>query len=339
MTPRNTATAWAEVVTINRRSGSALFRASEIPAYHRELIGFRCWRMPYGAPRLQSAISNHAWRRGVNEATCDAIGHVAPHPRCECGLYAFHRPTRLGAFPRELAGAIAASGDIEVYEDGFRAQYARVIALARLPDTPVPTREAETVAAHYDAPLLTWERLHELRDAHGHLTPGLLPERTATILIADRSRLVSRHGKLTDYRRTLGAIIRAAPRPPLSLITVGHHAQLHDPTRDGAADAHAIARALYWLTLEGHQTPLDEALCLARKRLPAPEPGLRRLIVVVSASIPPQPQRVIWEASHCATEGIEIMAIGTAGAYPALLQNIASHGPIMVSLGDLIAWP
>lgn len=267
------------------------------------------------------------------------ISHAAPHPRCQCGLYAFHRPTPLGAFPRELAGAIAASGDIEVYEDGFRAQYARVIALARLPNTLVPIREAETVAAHYDAPLLTWDRLHKLRDPRGHLTPGLLSERTATILVADRSRMVNRHGKLTDYRRTLQAVIRAAPRPPLGLITVGHHAQLHDATKGGTANAHAIARAMYWLTLEAHHTPLDEALCLARKRLPEPELGLRRLIMVVSASTPPQPQRVIWEASHCATEGIEIMAIGTAGADPALLQNIASHGPVMVALGDLITWP
>jgi hypothetical protein len=312
---------------------------SEIPVYHRELIGFRCWRMPYGAPRLQSAISNHVWRPGVNEAICDTIGHAVPHPHCQCGLYAFHRPARLGSSPRELAGAIAASGDIEVYEQGFRAQYARVIALARLPDTPVPTREAETVAAHYDAPLLTYECLHELRDDHGHLTPGLLPERTATILVADRSRMISQHGKLTDYRRTLQTAIRAAPRPPLGLITVGHHAQLHDATKGETADVHAIARAMCWLTLEGHQTPLDEALCLARKHLPEPELGLRRLIVVVWASTPPQPQRVIWESSHCATEGIEIMAIGTAGADPALLRNIASHGPVMMALGDLMPWP
>ena len=267
---------------------------SEIPVYHRELIGFRCWRMPYGAPRLQSAISNHAWRRGVNEATCDTIGHAAPHPRCQCGLYAFHRPTPLGAFPREMAGAIAASGDIEVYEDGFRAQYARVIALARLPDTLVPIREAEMVAAHYDAPLLTWDRLHELRDDDGHLAPGLLPERTATILVGDRSRSVNQHGKLTDYRRTLQTVIRAASRPPLGLITVDHHAQLHDGIKDETADVHAIERALHWLTLEGHHTPLDEALCLARKHLPGPELGLRRLIVAVWASTPSQPQRVIW---------------------------------------------
>lgn len=312
---------------------------SEVPVYHRELVGFRCWRMPYGAPRLQSAISNHAWRPGVNEATCDTIGHAAPHPRCECGLYAFHRPTPLGASPRELAGAIAASGDIEVYEDGFRAQYARVIALARLPDTPIATRETETVAAHYDAPLLAWERLHELRDDDGHLTPGLLPERTATILVADRSRMINRHGKLTDYRRTLRAVIRAAPRPPLGLITVGHHAQLHDATKDGTDSAHAIARAMSWLTLEGHHTRLDEALCLARKHLPEPELGLRRLVVMVWASTPAQPQRVIWEASHCATEGIEIVAIGTAGADPALLRNIASHGPVMVALDGHIPWP
>jgi hypothetical protein len=306
---------------------------SETPVYHRELIGFRCWRMPFGVPSLQSTTSNHAWRRGVNEATCDESDHAAPNHRCRCGLYAFHQPTPLGAAPRELAGAIAAFGDLEVYEDGFRAQYARVIALARLPDTPVTTIEAEVVAAHYDVPLVTWDHLPRLRDPQGHLTPGLLSPRTGTILVADRSCLIRQHGTLKDYRRTLSAVIRAASRPPLGLITVGRHAQLHGATKDETNGAHAITRAVYWLTLEGHQTPLDEALCLGRQQLPESEPGLRRLILVVSASAPAQPQRVIWEASHCATEGIEILAIGTAGADPALLRNISSHDPVMVSLG------
>jgi hypothetical protein len=310
---------------------------SEVPVYHHELVGFRCWRVPFGAPSLRAASSNHAWRPGVNEAACTQSDHAVPDPQCQCGLYAFHQPTPLNAFPRELAGAIAASGDIEVYEDGFRAQYARIIALARLPDMPITTRDAEVVAARYRVPLWAWERMHELRDTQGHLTPGLLSPRTATILVVDRSRLVSQHGKLTDYRHTLSTVIGAAPRPPLGLITVGQHAQLHGGSNDEAHSAYAIARALYWLTLEGHHTPLDEALCLARQRLPQPEPGLRRLIVVVSASTPAQPHRAIWEASHCATEGIEIMTIGTAGADPALLRNIASHDPVMVPLDGPVA--
>ncbi len=307
---------------------------SDVPVYHRELIGFRCWRMPFGAPLLQAATSNHAWHRGMNEAICEGMNHAAPYPRCQCGLYAYHQPTPLEATPRELAGAIAASGDIEVYREGFRAQYARIIALARLPDMPVTTTQAETVAAHYGVPLVAWDRLHLLRDQHGHLPPDLLPERTATILIADRSRVISQYGKLADYRDTLATIIGAAPRPPLGLITVGHHAQLHGAAGDKAHAAHAIDRAMYWLTLEGHQTPLDEALCLARRHLPEPEPGLRRLIVAVSACAPSRPSRAIWEASHCATEGIEIMAIGTAGADPALLRNVSHHDPVMVPLGS-----
>jgi len=305
---------------------------SGVPIYHRELIGFRCWRMPFGAPSLQAATSNHVWQRGMNEAVCEGMDHAAPYPRCRCGLYAFHRPTPLEATPRELAGAIAASGDIEVYREGFRAQYARIIALARLPGMPVTITQAETVAAHYGVSLVAWDRLHLLRNPHGHLTPGLLPQRTATILIADRSRVISQHGKLADYRDTLATIIRAAPRPPLGLITIGHHAQLHGVGEETHA-AQAISRAMYWLTLEGHQTPLDEALCLARKHLPEPEPGLRRLIVAVSACAPSRTSRVIWEASHCASEGIEITAIGTAGADPALLRNISHHDPVMVPLG------
>lgn len=113
---------------------------------------------------------------------------------------------------------------------------------------------------------------------------------------------------------------------------MGHHAQLHSATKDAANSIHTIGRAIYWLTLEGHHTALDEALCLARRLLPEPEPGLRCQIMVVWASTPARPQRVIWEASYCATEGIEIMAIGTSGVDHALLRNISHHDPVMVRL-------
>jgi RimJ/RimL family protein N-acetyltransferase len=131
---------------------------------------------------MTSSTRNHTWRPDVNEAVYDSADHAAPNPDCECGLYAFHRPPRLKS---------------------RRANW--------------PVREAEVVAAHYRVPLLARGHLHALQDSHDHLTPGLLPERTATILVADRSRLVSKHGKLADYRHKLSTVIGSAPKPPMGL--------------------------------------------------------------------------------------------------------------------------
>lgn len=62
--------------------------------------------------------------------------HVAPEPDCHCGLYAMHTIEEMVSDVRgpikagEVAGAVVGWGAMEVHEAGWRAQYARVVALA-----------------------------------------------------------------------------------------------------------------------------------------------------------------------------------------------------------------
>ena len=105
--------------------------------------------------------------------------HPSPHPHCQCGIYAYHRPG-LRAYYGEFAwaeGIIAAWGRIEVHADGFRAEHARIEALAR-PDRDEPAVRAtvEGVARDLGVPLLERSELAGAADAYGEpLPPSLLP--------------------------------------------------------------------------------------------------------------------------------------------------------------------
>jgi len=107
------------------------------------VVGFRAWRL--GANRLLSPYIPCRWEGRTMHAECyDAnrtllrgqgwldAPHASPDPHCQCGIYAYHRPG-LRAYYGEFAwaeGIIAAWGRVEVHADGFRAEHARVEALA-----------------------------------------------------------------------------------------------------------------------------------------------------------------------------------------------------------------
>lgn len=61
-------------------------------------------------------------------------GHDAPHPDCECGLYALHAPEFMSRWhhdePLMVHGAVLGWGRMEVHHEGFRAQYAQPVMLA-----------------------------------------------------------------------------------------------------------------------------------------------------------------------------------------------------------------
>jgi hypothetical protein len=93
---------------------------------------------------------------GVNTAACaHAFAHHAPDPDCDCGLYAHHHPGGRSDREDEIAGAVVAWGQLHVYQDGFRAEHARVVALARQPRADRRRRIAEDAAARrYSATLV-----------------------------------------------------------------------------------------------------------------------------------------------------------------------------------------
>ena len=163
---------------------------SGAPDLAAPVVGFRAWRL--GRDRLLSPYIPCRWEGRTMHAECyDANRsltrgqgwldepHESPDRRCQCGIYAYHRPG-LRAYYGEWAwaeGIITAWGRIEVHADGFRAEHARIEALARPDlDTAAVRATIEQVAADLGVPLLA---RHELADAAarygGTLPPSLLP--------------------------------------------------------------------------------------------------------------------------------------------------------------------
>ena len=107
------------------------------------VVAFRSWRLARG--RLMSPFIPCTWQGRVMRASCyDAnrtltrgVGwldepHASPHEACQCGIYAYHTPGPRSWFGEAYwcEGVVTAWGRIEVHRDGFRAQHARVEALA-----------------------------------------------------------------------------------------------------------------------------------------------------------------------------------------------------------------
>lgn len=125
---------------------------SATPLFSQAIHGVRAWEVHEDrrdGPLIAGWAVSHVWPPGEPlRATCGGWRHrrprsraggphLAPHPDCGCGIYAFH-PGRLDA-RRELLdklarceaggvlGAIAAWGRVEVHAQGFRAEWARPV--------------------------------------------------------------------------------------------------------------------------------------------------------------------------------------------------------------------
>lgn len=117
------------------------------PDLTRKVLGYRLF-MTRGGHALSSVGVPNLWRPGVNDARCllppgfpggHDHPHHAPHPRCACGLYAYHRPmavwgTREYGFDAAgglctVAAVTLSWGRVEVHHDGVRAEHAEILAL------------------------------------------------------------------------------------------------------------------------------------------------------------------------------------------------------------------
>ncbi|MDP2712200.1 MAG: hypothetical protein Q8O56_13365 [Solirubrobacteraceae bacterium] len=157
------------------------------------LVGFRRWGTRRGGlysgifvagrfvpnPALAMAAPRAKptpWPTGEDRvAKCFALrGHDAPHPSCNCGFSAYYalpaEPDLLA--PEAIWGVIAAWGTIVEHERGFRAQFARTIALLDA-DNPLdhmkPGARAKAAAEAYEIPLLEREELIAYAGWHGEL--------------------------------------------------------------------------------------------------------------------------------------------------------------------------
>ena len=127
------------------------------PDLAQALAGYRGWRLDDDLV-LRGQTLPEPWLPGVNEARCryHRFGggrprrHLAPHPRCMCGLYALCDRTDARLLGTDAIGSVAAWGDVQVHRTGFRAQFACVTALC-VTDATSPRQRArlERAAKRY----------------------------------------------------------------------------------------------------------------------------------------------------------------------------------------------
>ncbi|HSD78891.1 MAG TPA: hypothetical protein VLA98_15855 [Solirubrobacteraceae bacterium] len=164
--------------------------APTAPDLVEPVVGFRAWRIVAG--RLLSPYIPCRWEGRVMHAGCWpanrtllrgrgwlAAPHASPHPACQCGVYAYHRPGTQAYYGEWewVEGVVAAWGRIEAHRDGLRAEHARIEALAR-PPAHEPGRRAsvEAIAARLGCAVVAREDLRDAAAGAGApLPPSLLP--------------------------------------------------------------------------------------------------------------------------------------------------------------------
>ena len=110
---------------------------------------------------------------GDRAAKCFAVrGHEAPHRACRCGYAAYYSLPDEPDMPARQAvwGTVVCWGKIVECERGFRAQYARPVALLDLENPFDPKGNSRRLAAEqYAIPLLPRDELVAYAGWHGEL--------------------------------------------------------------------------------------------------------------------------------------------------------------------------
>jgi hypothetical protein len=161
---------------------------SAAPDLAAAVVAFRSWRV--AGERLMSPFIPCRWEGRVMHATCfDAnrtltrgVGwleepHASPHEACQCGIYAYHTPGPRSWFGDAYwcEGVVSAWGRLVVHPDGFRAEHARVEALA-VPEglERVGAAHAGRAAAGLEVPLIAHDDLEDFATRLGGGVPEAL---------------------------------------------------------------------------------------------------------------------------------------------------------------------
>ena len=155
------------------------------------IIGFRHWRINPGARSLTGPISNFSWpvdrrvegecltMRLKSDAWKNPEPHDTPDEKCKCGIYGYHDiENALGEYCHHswsVFGSAVYWGRIEVHTVGFKAQYARPVALV---DTDLPPARREErdviwpfaldeVSEKYRIPVVPLDLLEEYTSTFG----------------------------------------------------------------------------------------------------------------------------------------------------------------------------
>lgn len=166
------------------------------------LHGIRSWNLHRdrtGSLRLTGYAYSTAWLREgkTTWARCrtararSGTHERSPDPACDCGLYALHpwQEARRWGSPGALTvqGIVEAWGKVHVYEEGFRAQYARPRALALIaaPEDSEYGRLVAQLARTHCAELLVLDSPAGLRRHCRREGLGLSRGAVASLLDAD----------------------------------------------------------------------------------------------------------------------------------------------------------
>lgn len=167
--------------------------APEVPT---AVVGFRAWAFQdwqlkstgvgnFWEPGIQRASCHQRlWSGGMGAGTAPHDPERAPDPACDCGIYGLARYAKADShWPNNklrVLGAIEAWSEGEGYESipmcvhptGFRAPYARVVALAYEEDWPRARRAAiRALAQDYEAQFVPMEHLEDAAREHGQFLP------------------------------------------------------------------------------------------------------------------------------------------------------------------------
>ncbi len=100
--------------------------------------------------------------------------HASPHEAFQCGIYAYHSPGPRSWFGEAYwcEGVVSAWGRLVVHADGFRAEHARVEAVA-IPDGRGPG-QVRAAAERLGVPVVAPHELEEFAAGLGGGVPASL---------------------------------------------------------------------------------------------------------------------------------------------------------------------
>ena len=231
----------------SRRAGAdmtfATDRSADVPVFSRCVVGFRAWVADEQSRLWPITDTRRSWAPGINQARCNrpATGslrlqwairegrafvapaplHDAPIAECDCGLYSWRRPpgwwvdgsSEAARLPG-VVGAVASWGSLQVHDDGFRAQYACVVAIAQPDDvTPAELAELAAIARRYRAELVPLDQFEPSPAALAHRCPRTCAHRRR------RPRPPSRCRRLRGPSRHRTRPPTLSSRPDLSGLT------------------------------------------------------------------------------------------------------------------------
>lgn len=153
-----------------------------LPVEQREMpvIGYRAWTyeekfdMGVGLKsRLKSTGLDYHWKKGKNVATCKTgAAHDAPDQHCQCGLYVLASLKELDSHvqmgKRVVVGAVMGWGRVVQHgTEGWRAQYAKILALLDCKYSDKQRANTDAIAARYGLEVKSRTQLSALVSEYG----------------------------------------------------------------------------------------------------------------------------------------------------------------------------